>query len=119
MYVDLSEKLWPDGSAVAKAFAEQNTRQIPLLVLRAGEGILIQKKYIVKYDFPSSAKECVECGKDATWLVRVSIPTTHNFRLDQVIARLYQDLPWEHMEWLEGARYCFEQWVAKPSQPQQ
>ena len=118
MYVDLREKLWPSGSAVAKAITEQNRRQIPLLVLRAGEGSLIQKKYIMEYNQQSTARECSECGKDATWLVRVSTPAGYNIRLEQTIASLYKALPWDHTDWLEGARYRFEMWLAMPPPPQ-
>ena len=118
MYVDLREKLWPDGGAVARAMAEQAKRQIPLLVLKTGEGMLIPKKYITEYSYLSEARECSECGKDATWLVKVVTPVGYDIKLEQTIKALYEALPWEHTDWLEGARHRFECWLAKPPPPQ-
>ena len=114
LYVDLREKLWPDGAVVMRAFREQNVRKVPLLVIRASEGSLFHSKHIVTYEFPSTARETVECGKDARWLIRVAVPGTHGFNLDQVIRQLYHDLPWNHTEWLEGVRQRFEYWLAIP-----
>ena len=102
---------------MAKAMAEQDKRQVPLLILKASEGMFIQKKYIKEYSCHTDARECSECGKDATWLVRVVTPLGYDIRLEQTIKALYTALPWEHTEWLEGARFRFERWLVLPPPP--